>query len=339
MTTIRQFILTSPAKAMELFAKLLDTSENAIKTRERLFGELKAELELVLSLEEQHLFPVLRKHKQTKDLVQEALSDNSQTRKLLARLESTPKSDEDFLSQVAELKKLFQQHVRDEKKELLPAVLKALSDEEAEAILAKIEDEKAEVEAAKQAEAEERRAEARQEREQLDRVERTAEEMASTVTAVAGGAWSAARAAQDTVRTGLGTASEIAQRSTDRVVQLFSLSGKQTQDAAVQAADGVQAVAQSSTALIRGLQQISFEWFTMTQNRVQMNMEALAAFSQTRSVPDFLAAQIALVRGNVELALENSQRLAQLSAGVIEQATRSVSAERETTPDRGSRAA
>ena len=38
MTTIRQFMQTSPVKAMELFTKLLDTSDNAIKTRERLFG-------------------------------------------------------------------------------------------------------------------------------------------------------------------------------------------------------------------------------------------------------------------------------------------------------------
>ena len=32
MTTIRQLIQTGPAKANELFAKLGDTSENAVKT-------------------------------------------------------------------------------------------------------------------------------------------------------------------------------------------------------------------------------------------------------------------------------------------------------------------
>ncbi len=48
---------------------------------------VKTELELVAKLEEQHLFPVLRKHKETKDLVQDALHDNKQTRKLLADLE------------------------------------------------------------------------------------------------------------------------------------------------------------------------------------------------------------------------------------------------------------
>ena len=66
---------------------------------------------------------------------------------------------------MAELRKAFQQHVRDERKELLPAVLKALDDEEAEAIVEKIEGAKAEVEEAKRAEAEQRRAAAREERE------------------------------------------------------------------------------------------------------------------------------------------------------------------------------
>ena len=69
MTTIRQFIQTSPTKANDLFAKLVETSGSAVKTRERLFSELKEELELQMRLEEQHLFPVLRKRKETKDLV------------------------------------------------------------------------------------------------------------------------------------------------------------------------------------------------------------------------------------------------------------------------------
>ena len=50
MPTIRQLIQTSPAKANELFAKLAETSGNAVKTRERLFSELKEELELQMRL-------------------------------------------------------------------------------------------------------------------------------------------------------------------------------------------------------------------------------------------------------------------------------------------------
>ena len=33
MMTIRQFIHSNPARAMELFGKLLDTSDNALKTQ------------------------------------------------------------------------------------------------------------------------------------------------------------------------------------------------------------------------------------------------------------------------------------------------------------------
>jgi hypothetical protein len=169
MTTIRQLIQSSPKRANELFAKLLDTSETAVKTRDRLFSELKDELELQAELEEQHLFPVLMKHKETTGLVAEALNDNRGTRKLLAEFERTPKDSEAFGAQVAELKKAFQQHVRDKKKEFLPAVVKALSDVEASTVVKKIEDEKAQVEAAQRAEADERRAKAKREQAEAER--------------------------------------------------------------------------------------------------------------------------------------------------------------------------
>jgi stress response protein YsnF/hemerythrin-like domain-containing protein len=185
MTTIRQLIQTSPAKANELFAKLADTSERAVKTRERLFSELKEELEFLAALEEQHLFPVLRKHKEARDLVTEAVNNNKQTRKLLTELEQTPKESEEFASKVAELRKAFQQHVRNEKNELLPAILKALSDEEAQVVVETIErtieSEKAEIEDAKRAEAEQRRAE----EEAADREQQTREATRQAAEAVA----------------------------------------------------------------------------------------------------------------------------------------------------------
>jgi len=160
MTTIRQLLQTSPAKANDLFAKLVDTSDSAVKTREKLFSDLGAELELLARLEEEHLFPVLRKHKETKALVSEVLADNKQMRTLLDELETTPKDSEEFATKVAELRKIHQKRVRDEKNELLPAILKALSDDEAQAIVEKIEGERAEIEDEKRAEAEQRRAEA-----------------------------------------------------------------------------------------------------------------------------------------------------------------------------------
>ncbi|MCB8821318.1 YsnF/AvaK domain-containing protein [Microvirga rosea] len=219
MTTIRQLLQTSPAKANELFAKLMDTSDGAVKTRERLFAELKAELELLARLEEEHLFPVLRKHKATKGLVSEALADNKQTRILLDEIEATPKDSEEFATKVAELRKIHQQSVRDGKNELLPATLEALSDEEAQAIVDRIEAEKTEIEEARLAEAEQRRIEARLEREQEarrladqeDEAEREQEARATvrqTADAVARTGEAAAESAAQMIR----TTAEAAQR-------------------------------------------------------------------------------------------------------------------------------
>ena len=57
--TLKTLMLAGPTRANELFARIAETSGGAVKTREKLFAELKAELELHTSLEEQHLFPVL----------------------------------------------------------------------------------------------------------------------------------------------------------------------------------------------------------------------------------------------------------------------------------------
>ena len=174
--TIRQLIHSGPAKANELFAKLAETSDGAVRTREKLFLELKAELELLAGLEETHLFPALHKHQETKELVAGALADNQQVRALLTELERMPKGGEDFPSKTAELKKVFQQHVRDEKRELLPAVGKALSEEEAQTVVERIQAGKAEAEEAKREETERQRAEARREREREEADRRKAEE-------------------------------------------------------------------------------------------------------------------------------------------------------------------
>jgi stress response protein YsnF len=164
-----------PAKVNELFAKLSETSDGAVKTREKLFSELKAELELHTSLEEQHLFPVLRRNAETKGLVADAIRDNKELRAKLAEFEALPKNDEAFPERLKDLQKTFRQHARDDKRELLPAVQRALSEEQVQNVTEKMEASLAEVEQAKQEEAEERRAKARQEREEAEFLARQAE--------------------------------------------------------------------------------------------------------------------------------------------------------------------
>src|SRR4051812_12748370 len=172
---LRTLMQVGPAKANELFTRLAETSDGAVKTREKLFAELKGELELHTSLEEQHLFPVLRRNAETKELVADAVRDNRELRAKLTQLHALPKNDEAFPEQLKELQKTFRQHARDDKRELLPAVQRALSEEQVQGVAEKMEAGLAEAEQARQDEAEERRAKARQEREEAEFLARQAE--------------------------------------------------------------------------------------------------------------------------------------------------------------------
>jgi hemerythrin HHE cation binding domain-containing protein/phasin protein len=349
MTTIRRLIQTSPAKANDLFAGLAETSVNALKTRERLFSELKEELELQMRLEEQHLFPVLRKRKETKDLVPDALNDNKETRKALTELERTPKESEAFASKVAELRKAFQQHVRDERKELLPAVLKALDDEEAGAIVEKFEGAKAEVEAAKRTEAEERRAAAREEREKAEAVARQERERVETVRQAAESVGNVVRVstdaprrvaetARDAVQSGVGTAAQMAQKATDFGLSSFSDVTRRVQSAAA----GMTAVAQANTGLAMRYQAIWREVFQLAQQAAQERTESLTRLLSVRSPQQLLDVNIDLIQREAQRFFDGQARLSQLSAEAaldakqrIEEATSALKQGGDTAQDKG----
>jgi iron-sulfur cluster repair protein YtfE (RIC family) len=174
--TLRTLLQAGPARANELFGKLAETSDGAVKTRERLFAELKSELEQHARLEEEHLFPLLRRNPETRDLAADATRENEALAARLAELEGMPKNDPAFAERLAALQKEFRQHARDERKEMLPAVQRALSEAEMQELTERMEAGLAEAEQSRQEEVEERRNRARQEREQAEREARAAEE-------------------------------------------------------------------------------------------------------------------------------------------------------------------
>ena len=131
MTTLQQLMQTGQVKASEIFAKLADTPATAAKARDRLVSDLKAELDRQAAFEEQRLFPLLREHAETKDLVARALKDGEQMRTLLGEIERSPRDGAAFGAKVAALRDLVQRRFRDDSHEILPAVVKALGDDEA----------------------------------------------------------------------------------------------------------------------------------------------------------------------------------------------------------------
>lgn len=331
MPTTRRFSPTPPDKANELFVKLMATSDSAVKTRERLFADLKEELDLLANLQEEHLFPVLRRHGM-RDLVQQAVNDNEVTGALLAELDAMPKNSSDFLGKVAELRQVFQQHIRDDKKELLPAVLKVLSDEEAEAVAEQVEDDMATME-------EIRRNEARRTRTEAESVQRVTEDVADTLRAGVESLQTMTRTMQEAMQNGLGAASALTRRSADQPLPMLSHPGQDFAGLTEEASQNLRAAAQSGTALARGLQDVSRECFELSQRRLQRNLDGLSALARCRSMTDFVALQSSLLRDNLEQTVENSRRIAELTIQMADEATRVVTAQAERTAQRVHRAA
>ncbi len=302
MTPNRTIGQTPPDQANQLFAQLLDTSHEAVERREQLLAALRQELELLANLQEEHLFPVLEQNPETADLVREARDDHQQTRVLLNELEATPKDSDAFLAKVAELRQVFQQHIRNDKNELLPVVLKVLSQEEVETVVEKVEEEVAEI---RQAASEPPR---------TRRGRKPAEAVSDT-----GGTLLAA--VEDSAQ----AASEVGGRS----LESLSRQGQKAQTLFDQTPDYLQAIARSNRILASGAGTITLEWFGLRQERLLKNLEGMTDLLSCRTVPDFVRLHSSLVQGNVERMLENSQRLAQLTAQVAQEATRTLAAQPE----------
>jgi phasin family protein len=133
--------------------------------------------------------------------------------------------------------------------------------------------------------------------------------------------------AQDTLRSGLNAVSEDSQRVTNQMAQLFSLSAARGEELTRRSAQGMEVLTQASTALTRGFQDLSREWLTLAQTRLQRNIDAMSAIASCRSLPELLRVQTELVRDNLQHTLEGTQRMVEVSTRIANEAGQTVTQE------------
>src|ERR1700739_4032482 len=105
-----QLLKQDHQKAKRLFEQLSETSDRAVKSRERLFAQLKQELVLHTEGEEQHFYPALRDQEETKDMIEEGLEEHNEVNELLQELDGPDKDDESWLEQLSELQENVEHH-------------------------------------------------------------------------------------------------------------------------------------------------------------------------------------------------------------------------------------
>ena len=117
-------------KVEELFKKLEDTTERAVKTRTELFEKLNQELTVHALAEEAVLYPADKEIKETRELGFEAVEEHHVVKILLAELAALSPDTEEWTAKLSVLKENVQHHVKEEEGELFPKTKKALSSEE-----------------------------------------------------------------------------------------------------------------------------------------------------------------------------------------------------------------
>ncbi len=126
-------------KVSDLFAKLDETTERGVKTREELFAQLKQELDVHARIEEQIFYPAIKEAKETHEITLEAIEEHNVVKQLLAELEQLPVSEETWTAKLTVLKENVEHHVEEEEDEMFPKAKKVLSEEQVEALGTRME--------------------------------------------------------------------------------------------------------------------------------------------------------------------------------------------------------
>ncbi len=120
-------------KVKKLFEQIADTSNQAEKTREKLFLTIERELRVHTTIEEEILYPALRqaaKNDEQRRLYFEAVEEHKAVDLLLPSVREAAFGTNEFAAKVKVLKEIVEHHVEEEEGEMFPLVKKLFSREQ-----------------------------------------------------------------------------------------------------------------------------------------------------------------------------------------------------------------
>jgi len=137
-------------EARELMSEIKETSDQAVKTRQRLFDRFKREMWVHHKLEEAVFYNTLAKSRQTRDEAFEAINEHHVANGLLEELDSVPVDSPEWASKFGVLSELVEHHMDEEEEETFAEARELLNDEDAETMGEKFDSRKKVVIAAMQ---------------------------------------------------------------------------------------------------------------------------------------------------------------------------------------------
>ncbi len=102
----------------KLLGELESTTERGVKTRTELFAKIKKELQVHETIEEEILYPALKKHPKAKEITLEGYEEHNVVDRLLAELDNLPVEDETWGPKLKVMKENIEHHIEEEEDEM-----------------------------------------------------------------------------------------------------------------------------------------------------------------------------------------------------------------------------
>jgi iron-sulfur cluster repair protein YtfE (RIC family) len=132
MSDIYELLSKDHNKVKELLEKIQSTPEGSEKARQKLFSELKQELEVHTTFEEKVFYPQAREKTGMDEKIEDAMEEHDEAKQLLEALADMEPSSEEWMETIEELADALSHHIKDEEQELFPAARKKVDPTEAE---------------------------------------------------------------------------------------------------------------------------------------------------------------------------------------------------------------
>lgn len=140
-----KLLMQDHKEVRQLFKKIEDSGEGAIKTRQNTFKELARALAVHTKLEERIVYPRLSQMDELKETVNEGIEEHHVADTLLEEIAKMKPDDEQWIAKVTVLKEVVEHHVQEEEKELFPRATKLLEEDELSDMGETLADEKKEM--------------------------------------------------------------------------------------------------------------------------------------------------------------------------------------------------
>ncbi|MET4121019.1 hypothetical protein ABIB90_007796 [Bradyrhizobium sp. JR4.1] len=130
---------------------------------------------------------------------------------------------------------------------------------------------------------------------------------------------------KNTWRLGVDMATALLGRSTDQLGRTLGVTGDEAQRATERSARNAEAIMYSATAVAKGVNGVSREYFDFVRQQMELSMDRMNELWRCRTPHDLAVVHTDLVRDTISSALDTSRRIADMSLKVADDAGNHIS--------------